>query len=295
MDLTEIETFLILSEELHFGRTAERLHLSQSRVSQLIRTLEHRIGAPLFTRTSRRVALTPLGEHARRGLGAAYEGLRASFEEACATARGVVGTLRVGFLGCLGGPPLADAVSAFGKRHPACELSVHEVTWTDPYGPLREGQIDVLLTLLPVDEPDLRVGPVLASHERVLAVGTEHPLAGRTGVDVEELVDWPLLDGPTELPEATRLDLFPAFTPLGRPLSRRSGGRTYQEAFHRVAAGELVWATHASLFRLYRHPGVTHRPLTGLAPANAALVWPSAGENAKIRAFSALAAQLADD
>ncbi|MER5640354.1 LysR family transcriptional regulator [Kitasatospora sp. NPDC002227] len=292
MDLTEIETFLILSEELHFGRTAERLHLSQSRVSQLIRTLERRIGAPLFTRTSRRVALTPLGEHARRGLGAAYEGLRASFEEARATARGVVGTLRVGFLGCLGGPPLADAVAAFAQRHPACDTTMHEAAWTDLYGPLRAGQVDLLLTLLPVDEPDLRVGPVLASLGRVLALSCDHPLAAKAEVSIEELVDWPLLDGPTELPEATRLDLFPPFTPLGRPLKRCHGGRTYREAFHRIATGELVWATHESLFRLYRHPGVTHRPLTGLAPANAALVWCADAENAKIRAFTTLAAQL---
>ncbi len=53
MDLTEIETFLALAQELHFGRTAERMGLSQSRVSQLIRSLERHIGAPLFTRTSR--------------------------------------------------------------------------------------------------------------------------------------------------------------------------------------------------------------------------------------------------
>ncbi|TFV32353.1 LysR family transcriptional regulator [Streptomyces sp. T1317-0309] len=53
VDLTEIETFLALAQELHFGRTAERMGLSQSRVSQLIRSLERHIGAPLFTRTSR--------------------------------------------------------------------------------------------------------------------------------------------------------------------------------------------------------------------------------------------------
>ncbi|MFJ8360486.1 LysR family transcriptional regulator [Streptomyces sp. NPDC093984] len=293
MDLTEIETFLALSEELHFGRTAERMRLSQSRVSQLIRALERRIGAPLFVRTSRRVALTPLGEHTRRTLGAAYESLRKGYDEACAIAQGMVGTLRVGFLGCLNGPPLTDTVVAFGRRHPACETTVTEVPWRDPYGPLRNGEVDVLLTLLPVDEPDLKVGTVLVSHRRVLAAGAGHPLAERASVDIEDLADWVLLDGPAELPEALRHGFCPPFTPLGRPLRRGKGGRTYQEALHKVATGETVWTTHQGLFHAYRHPGVVHRPLSGLPPANGALVWRADTENAKVRAFTALAAQMA--
>lgn len=64
----EIEVFLALAEELHFGRTAERLGVSQSRVSQIVKGIERRIGAPLFDRTSRRVALTPLGRQLRTDL-----------------------------------------------------------------------------------------------------------------------------------------------------------------------------------------------------------------------------------
>ena len=57
----ELETFLTLAEELHFGRTAERTHVSTARVSQTIKKLERRVGAPLFNRTSRHVELTPSG------------------------------------------------------------------------------------------------------------------------------------------------------------------------------------------------------------------------------------------
>ncbi len=57
----ELESFLVLAEELHFGRTAERLRVSTAQVSQTIRKLERRIGVPLFTSTSRRVELTPVG------------------------------------------------------------------------------------------------------------------------------------------------------------------------------------------------------------------------------------------
>src|SRR5207302_3959184 len=92
------------------------------------------------------------------------------------------------------------------------------------------------------------------------AIGRGHRLAQRETVDVEELADWTVLDSPPELPEAFRHGICPPFTPLGRPLRREPGGRTYQEALHRVASGKLIWATHEGLFRLYRHPGVIHRP-----------------------------------
>src|SRR3954452_22116344 len=60
--LAQAEAFLVLTDELHFGRTAERMILSQARVSRLIASLEVEVGGLLFERTSRRVRVTPLGE-----------------------------------------------------------------------------------------------------------------------------------------------------------------------------------------------------------------------------------------
>jgi DNA-binding transcriptional LysR family regulator len=61
--MAELRAFLVAADELHFGRAAERLRISPSRVSQLVRGLETRVGAPLFERTTRRVELTPIGAH----------------------------------------------------------------------------------------------------------------------------------------------------------------------------------------------------------------------------------------
>ena len=99
LEARELECFLVLGEELHFGRTAERLYLSQSRVSQLLRSLESRIGARLVERTSRRVRLTPLGASLRDELAPAYTALLDAVEAARARARGVDGVLRIGFVG----------------------------------------------------------------------------------------------------------------------------------------------------------------------------------------------------
>jgi DNA-binding transcriptional LysR family regulator len=73
VELRDIEIFLTLAEELHFGRTAERLHVSQARVSQAISKQERRLGVALFDRTSRRVTLTPVGRRLREDLQQALE------------------------------------------------------------------------------------------------------------------------------------------------------------------------------------------------------------------------------
>jgi hypothetical protein len=82
----DIEIFLTLAEELHFGRTAERLHVSTARVSQTIRKLERRIGAALFDRTSRQVALTLIGRRLEADLRPAYQQIREGIDRAIAAA-----------------------------------------------------------------------------------------------------------------------------------------------------------------------------------------------------------------
>ncbi|WP_280394464.1 LysR family transcriptional regulator [Nocardia brasiliensis] len=98
LERLELEAFLTLAEELHFGRTANRLGLTTSRISQTIRRLERRIGAALFERNSRKVTLTNVGRQLRDDLRPAYDQINAGI---AAASRGnvVPGTLMVGFSG----------------------------------------------------------------------------------------------------------------------------------------------------------------------------------------------------
>src|SRR5919197_251261 len=154
IELHELRVFLTLAEELHFGRSAERLLLTSSRVSQVLRQLEHKLGGQLVHRTSRRVALTPLGERFQAEVGAAYEGLTSVLERTHAAG------LRLGLLSLTsGGPHLAAIIDAFEKHHPACNVEISEVPLTDPLGPLRRGEIDLMSTRVPLRRPDIVVGP----------------------------------------------------------------------------------------------------------------------------------------
>src|SRR5215211_1156687 len=176
VELREIKLFMALAEELHFGRTAERLQLTPSRVSQTLRDLEAKLGGELVRRTSRRAALTPVGEQLLAEAMPPYEALSRALERAHAASTGLEGALCLGVLvASSGGPHLTGIIDAFERRHPECEVRVSEVLLSDPFGPLRRGEIDVMATRLPVKQSDLVIGPTLARERRVLAIATDHP------------------------------------------------------------------------------------------------------------------------
>jgi DNA-binding transcriptional LysR family regulator len=77
------------------------------------------------------------------------------------------------------GPHLTAIIEAFEERHPSCEVEIREMMHDDPLGPLRRGEIDLMATCLPIDRPDIAVGPSLSCEPRVLQVARDHPLVQR--------------------------------------------------------------------------------------------------------------------
>jgi DNA-binding transcriptional LysR family regulator len=291
IDLRELRVFLTLAEELHFGRTAERLRLTPSRVSQSLRELEDKLGAQLVHRTSRHVQLTSFGERVLDEVGPAYGELSRALEHTHAAARSLAGSLRLGlFSQPAEGPHLVKIVDAFGALHPESEVDIVQLSWDDPLAQLRRGDVDLIACWLPLEQPDLVVGPILTRQPRALAVAREHPLAGRASVSPEVLADYavPRFDGwPRELHEA----LFPAKTPSGRPIPGVRipvGERNYLEIAHRVARQELVLPTVASAAAMGHHD-VAYLPITGMAPSRSALVWRRRSRDPKLREFIRIA------
>ncbi|MFC4056942.1 LysR family transcriptional regulator [Planomonospora corallina] len=285
METRDIEILLTLAEELHFGRTAERLHLSQARVSQVIRKLERRVGAPLFERTSRRVKPTPIGRRLCHDLQQALDLIQTGLARAEAAALDTGRALRLGVMGILG-LELRRLVDAFRDRYPGSEVQITEFHFSDPFTPLRTGQADLHLLWLPVREPDLTVGPVVLTEGRVLAVAAGHPLAARDSASLEDLGDHLVVDGGAGAPDYWVESMVPWRTPSGRRIGRGPSARTFHEVLSLVAEGRCVSPLNAHVTRYYSHPGVVFLPIADAPATRWALTWRTAGESAHIRALA---------
>jgi DNA-binding transcriptional LysR family regulator len=294
--MKEIETFLAVAEELHFGRAASRLHVTTSHVSQTIQRLERHVGAPLFERTSRRVGLTPLGTRLYHELRRAYDAVVAAIDHARAEARSQAGTLVIGATVTTSGPWQDRLITAFERLYPDCRTNVREVPLADPLTWLREGTIDVLITWLVLDEPDLTLGPVVARVSRVLLMSADHPLAAQNEVSAEVLAEHPVLNWQMQpnYPGAMLQAIVPTQTPSGRPvLLHPSPVSTLAEGLSHIARGLAVHPTAVSIAQQINRDDIVLRPITDLPPLPLGLTWHSAHENARIRAFAHLTRTLA--
>lgn len=290
IDIGEVEAFLAAAEELHFGRAGERLRLSPSRISQLVRRLEGRVGTRVLERTTRSVVLTPVGERLYRDLLQIYGDLGAALDRARSAGQGLEGVVRVGYLTHCGDEAFERLVAEFRRTFPSCDMSVIDATGSDYLQNLRDGLVDVLLGRFAGELPgDLVQGPVMAREDWVLGVARTHPLAELDVVSVEELAVHPIFGVPDPLTGRLGNPLYPETTPGGLPIPRRGVARTFAEALRLVARQENVFPTSASFPTYYRHPDVVFIPMHGWPPATRTLVWRAHGNGPLVRAFVDLA------
>ncbi|MEU0384214.1 LysR family transcriptional regulator [Streptomyces chartreusis] len=198
LPLPQLHTFVVLAEELHFGRAADRLGIAQPPLSQQIRRLEDKVGHALFTRSPGRVALSAAGREllpaARRALTGLTEGLAA----ARAAGSGRTGHLRVGFAASLALTVLPGLLRTHRERFPGVDLDIREMTTAPQLAALREGTIDVgLLREPPDDDPDLAFRTVL-TEPFVAVLPASHPLAAHRTIALADLADSPFVLLPRE-------------------------------------------------------------------------------------------------
>ncbi|WP_059050325.1 LysR family transcriptional regulator [Paenibacillus senegalimassiliensis] len=186
MELRQIEYFIAVAEELHFGRAAKRLQMTQPPLSQQIIQLEKELGVLLLERSKRHVELTDAGkvflQEARHAL--------AQLEQAKAAAQrahmGIEGRLVLGFVGSASYDILPVVVRAFQEQYPHVDLVLHEMPTPVQIEAFRRKDIDIGFVRTPVDDPLLSFLPV---HQElcVAVVPKLHPLAGHTCVSMEDL------------------------------------------------------------------------------------------------------------
>ncbi|MCI4591873.1 LysR substrate-binding domain-containing protein [Sphingobium sp. BYY-5] len=197
MDLRHLRYFLCVAEEMHFGRAALRLGISQPPLSQQIRALEEELGVQLFERTSRRVALTEVG----RLFVPEAKATLVQAERAAQTARlaqmGQIGHLSLGFTAS--GPfvpRVAGALHTFRQSFPNVELTLLELGRDEQIDAVERRQLDVAI-VRGFDQPYLPDGLIsvpLIEEEMFLAIRQDHRLAQQSGnPSIEDLKGEPMV------------------------------------------------------------------------------------------------------
>lgn len=277
MELRTLRYFVTVAEELHFGRAASRLHMTQPPLSRAIRQLETEFGAPLLLRSPAGVTLTPVGavllEEARALLDRA-DRLRVRLAVATGTA-----TLTVGILGDTTDPGATRLAAAYRRRHPEVEVRVRETDLTDPTCGLRAGLVDVALTRAPFDETGLTVHELRTDPVGAL-LRADDPLAGRDRVRLADLA-------------GRRWFRFPDGTdPLWQ--SYWSGGESREGPVVRgvqECVQAVLWNGTVGMTPLGHElsPELAVVPLTDMAPSRVVVAWNTSDANPMIRSFVRIA------
>jgi DNA-binding transcriptional LysR family regulator len=201
MDLRQLRYFLVLADELHFRRAAERLHITQAPLSLAIQGLEQELGTELFNRTRRRVALTESGQSLRADAHAILERVQRTRDTIRDLAQGVTGHLRIGVTpACSLLPFFPSLIADFRSARPMVRIHLREMSSTDQIVGLQGREIDVAIVRNPVQRlaPDVTFTRLLTD-PLVVAMRRGHRLGDRPSIAIADLREEEFINYPRQL------------------------------------------------------------------------------------------------
>ncbi len=228
LDTRHLRHFVAVAQELHFGRAARRLNISQPPLSISVKKLEEQLGLPLFIRTQRSVALTTAGKVLLERALPILLALEDAATSAQASAKGYEGVLRIGYTAASAYEVVPKVIAAYQASYPLVELVLHEMVSSAQLVALRQQQIDVgVMRPLPFSAPLRSV--CLSRESLVLALPSTHPLAKESRVSLA------CLDG----------QAFIGFNPSDAPYFHAMVEEVMQHAQVRPKTVQRATQTHA--------------------------------------------------
>lgn len=192
IELRHLRYFVTVAEELHFGRAAQRLHLSQPPLSQQIRKLEEMLGYPLFNRTSRSVSLTAVGETFFESARRTLRNMQRDIDETRSIGHGEVGSLHIGFVGSGMLTRLPGIFRAYSEAYPRVRLHLHESFTARVIEGLENGTLDA--GILRDGDPVEGMNVTTVFSERFVALlPVNHPRAKQKSISPASLRDEPFV------------------------------------------------------------------------------------------------------
>lgn len=191
IELRHLRYFIAVAEELHFGRAAERLHISQPPLSQQIQSLEGEVNAKLLERNNRNVSLTPAGNMFLKEAYQILSQVEAAATKAARIEKGELGELSIGFTSTT---PFMNKVTMSLRQYRESFPHMHQMNTKQQIAPLLTGRIDIGIMRNAV-LPEQLDYQLLFKESFMVAVYEGHPLLKyeETGIDIHLLADYPLV------------------------------------------------------------------------------------------------------
>ncbi|GIG88761.1 LysR family transcriptional regulator [Plantactinospora endophytica] len=274
LETRELAYFVVVAEEQHVGRAAERLGMAQPPLSRAIKKLERRIGVPLLERAGRGIRLTTAGEVLRREAGKVLDAAAAAGHR----------TRRAGETGprlVLAMKPGADAgmlpdiLAAYRAQPAAATVDVHVCGVGEQAGLLRAGAVDMALMVLPYDDTSGFDTELLRIDGQIAILPAGHQLAGRPSVRLDDL------QGETQ----PRWPGMPGTGPVVRDAA---------QLMQLISLGETIAIVPAAAKAHLRHDLVAV-PVLDAEPISLVLAWPEHTRSATLATFVRTAAEVAAD
>lgn len=264
MELRHLRYFVAVAEELHFGRAAIRLQISQPPLSQQIRRLEKELGVELFRRTKRDVQMTSAGKALLERARLLLVEVERSIEAARLAARGVIGRIEIGYVPTAEIRIIPRLLRAFRRRFPQVEVGLHLLPPAEQVEALKQSRIDVALTRLPLEDKGIRTERFFREGT-LLAVSRKSPLAKAAAVSPERLEGIPILMFPRLASPALHDAIVGYFRSAGSTPKLTYAVSSIIGGLGLISAGMGVSIVPEAVKDI-RFSGVAYRPLTPPAP-----------------------------
>jgi DNA-binding transcriptional LysR family regulator len=284
MEFRHFRAFVAVAEELHFGKAARKLNLSQPPISLAIKEMESELGVILFERSSRRIKLTSAGEdllHCAKAVLTAADDVK---RQAKLSASGAAGTLSLGFMSLAAYSYLPDTLNRFIKDHPDVRISLMESTTDQILLDLSTGALDVgCIFSSPLLDSNLRY-QATNRDPLIIALPSTHPLAKLSRVPLAQLAKERFLTferhyGPIMFDAVISTCMRHGFSP------KIFSARQMHTIVSLVSGGVGVALVPACVEVLHRE-GVVYRPLKGdRTPVEIGVAWRKGEASAVVKEF----------
>src|SRR5580704_7562065 len=262
--LRQLEAFLAVAEELHFGRAAGRLSVSAPWMSHTVRDLERALRVELLSRT------TPAGQ--------VFAGLASQILTELSSAIKTVHsmsatpreTLKLGYTIGAGLEVVPTLLRTYAAREPDAGIETEEFDFTDPSAGLRDNLVNAAVVRPPLGLPGL-VSVELATERRVACLPDDHPLAARGSLSISEVLPQPIIAAPGSPGPWRNYWILTDYRSGPAPVVAEAG--TLDAEMHLVSRGVGLSITSEAVGVWYKRPGVTFVPILDLPPCSVSLAW----------------------